>query len=71
MLNLIFIILMIIVFGRILKIAITAAWSISKMVCSIILLPLFLIGLLIKCLVGIAVPIFIIVGIVSIFTEHK
>lgn len=71
MLNLIFIILMIIVFGRILKIAIKAAWSISKIVCSIILLPLFLIGLLIKGLVGIAVPILIIVGIVSIFTEHK
>lgn len=71
MLNLIFIILMFIVFGRILKFAIKAAWSISKIVCSIILLPLFLIVLMIKGLVGIAVPILIVIGIVSIFTEHK
>jgi len=70
-LNLIFIILMFIVFGRILKFAIKAAWSISKIVCSIILLPFFLIVLMIKGLVGIAVPILIVIGIVSIFTEHK
>jgi len=62
---------MFIVFGRILKFAIKAAWSISKIVCSIILLPLFLIVLMIKGLVGIAVPILIVIGIVSIFTEHK
>ena len=71
MLNLIFIILMIIVFGRILKFAIKAAWSVSKMVCSIVLLPLFLICLLFKGLVEIAFPILLIVGIVSIFSCKK
>lgn len=71
MLNLIFIILMIIVFGRILKFAIKAAWSVSKMVCSIVLLPLFLVCLLFKGLVEIAFPILMIVGIVSIFSCRR
>lgn len=71
MLNLIFIILMFVVFGRILKFAIKAAWGISKMVCSIVLLPLFLICLVFKGLVEIALPILIVVGIVSFLVEKR
>ncbi len=71
MLNFIFIILMIIVFGRILKFAIKTAWSVSKMVCSIVLLPLFLICLVFKGLVEIAFPILLVVGIISIFSCRK
>lgn len=71
MLTVIFLFLMFFVFGRILKFAIRAAWGISKIICSIILLPLFLIFLVVKGLVEIALPILIIVGIVSVFSERK
>lgn len=71
MLTFIFLILMIVVFGRILKFAIKAAWGISKMVCSIVLLPLFLICLVFRGLVGIALPILIVVGIVSFLVEKR
>lgn len=71
MLNFIFTILLIIVFGRILKFAIRAAWGISKIVCSIVLLPLFLVCLVFKGLLEIAFPILVIVGIISIFSCKK
>lgn len=71
MLSFIFIILMFIVFGRILKFAIKAAWGMSKVICSIVLLPLFLICLVFKGLVEIALPILIVVGIISFLSEHK
>ena len=71
MLTLVFIILMFMVFGRILKFAIKAAWGVSKIICSVVLLPLFLICLLIKGLVEIALPILIIVGITSIFLNRE
>lgn len=51
--------------------AIRAAWGISKLVCSIILLPLFLILLVVKGLVEIALPILIIVGMISFFSQKK
>lgn len=71
MLTVIFIILMFIIFGRILKFAIKAAWSVSKMVCSVVLLPLFLIWLVFKGLVEIAFPILVVIGIISIFSCRK
>lgn len=71
MLNLIFIFVMFMVFGRILKFAIKAAWSVSKMVCSIVLLPLFLICLVFKGLLEIAFPLLIVIGIVSVFSCRR
>ncbi|MBO5461029.1 MAG: hypothetical protein J5983_04455 [Ruminococcus sp.] len=66
MLNLIFIILMFIVFGKILWFALKAAWGISKIAFSVVLLPLFLIVLVIKGLVEIALPVLVIIGIISL-----
>lgn len=71
MLNLIFCVLTIMIFGKILKFAIKAAWSVSKIVCSIVLLPLFLFFLLFKGLVGIAFPLLIVIGIISLFSCRK
>lgn len=71
MLTVIFLFLMFFIFGRILMFAIRAAWGISKLVCSIILLPLFLILLVVKGLVEIALPILIIVGMISFFSQKK
>ena len=70
MLNFIFFILMILVFGKILGFAIKAAWGVSKIVCSVILLPLFLVGLVIKGLFSIAVPILLVVGVISLFVMN-
>ena len=66
MLTLLFIILMICVFGKILKFAVKAAWGLSKLVCSTILLPLILIFLVVKGLIEIAFPILVIVACVSL-----
>ena len=70
MLNFIFFILMIIVFGKLAVFALRAAWSISKIVCSIILFPLFLIGLVVGGLIELAFPILLVVGVISLFGLH-
>ena len=67
MLNFIFWILMIIVFGKILGFALKAAWGISKIICSVVLLPLVLVGLVIIGLIKLALPILLIVGLIALF----
>ena len=66
MLTLLFIILMLIIFGKLIGFAMKAAWGITKIVCTIILLPLLLIGLVFAGLIGISFPILLVVGIVSL-----
>ncbi|MDO5392188.1 MAG: hypothetical protein Q4F24_14000 [Eubacteriales bacterium] len=66
MLTLLFIILMFLIFGKLIGFAVKAAWGISKIICTIVLLPLFLIGLVFAGLIGIALPILLVVGIVSL-----
>ena len=67
MLTLFFIILLFVVFGKILGFAIRATWGVSKIVFSVVLIPLCFVGLVIKGLIGIAIPILVIVGIISLF----
>ena len=71
MLTIISFILMFMIFGRILKFAIKAAWGISKIICSVVLLPIFLICLLLVGFVEIALPILVIVGIISMFSNRE
>ncbi|MCI5502689.1 MAG: hypothetical protein SPI87_07085 [Anaerobutyricum sp.] len=66
MLTLIFLVMMILVFGKILGFAIRAAWGVSKIVCTVVFLPLLLVGLVLIGLVKIALPILLIVGGVSL-----
>ncbi|MDY5986753.1 MAG: hypothetical protein SPJ81_07330 [Lachnoclostridium sp.] len=66
MLTLIFTILMLLIFGKLIGFAVKAAWGISKIICTVVLLPLFLIGLVFAGLIGIAFPILLVVGIVSL-----
>jgi len=66
MLNVVFMILMIMVFAKILKFAVKAAWGISKIVCSVILLPLALVVLVIKGLIEIAFPLLVIIACISL-----
>lgn len=68
MLTVLFMILMIIVFGKILKFAVKAAWGISKIVCSVILLPLALVALVIKGLIELAFPLLVIIACISLLT---
>lgn len=62
--SLIFIILMLIVFRKILKFAIKATWGIAKIVAFLVILPLFLVGLVLSGLIVVALPVLVIVGVV-------
>ncbi|MCI6998320.1 MAG: hypothetical protein MR936_16460 [Eubacterium sp.] len=66
MLELVFIILMFLIFGKMIVFAVKAAWGISKIVCTIVFLPLFLVGMVFAGLIGIALPILLVVGVVSL-----
>ena len=70
MLTFLFTILMFIVFGKILLFAIRATWGISRIVFSVVLLPIFLIGLVLKGLISLALPVLILIGIVSLVALH-
>lgn len=67
MLSLLFTILMIAVFGKLIGFAIKATWGISKVIVTLVLLPLLLIGLVLGGLFSVAFPILIIVGIIALF----
>lgn len=66
----VFIILLFVIFGKILLFAIKATWSIAKVVCFVVLLPLILVGLVLKGLIAIAFPVLVIIGVISLFKLH-
>lgn len=66
MLTLLFMILLLCVFGKILGFAVKAAWGVSKIVCTVILLPLALIAMVVVGLVKIALPVLVIIGLLSL-----
>ena len=70
MLSLLFGICMILVFGKLLIFGIKAAWGISKLILTIVLLPISLILLVVGGLMSLAFPILIIVGIISPFSSR-
>lgn len=67
MFELIFLVLMIVVFAKLFKYALKATWGIAKIIVTLVLLPLFLLFLVFSGLLIIAFPILLIVGIVSLF----
>lgn len=69
MLSLIFAIVMILVFGRLLLFGVRAAWGLFKFLVFVVILPLLLIGLLIGGLIYIAFPLLIVVGIISLIVS--
>lgn len=69
MLSLIFAIVMILVFGRLLLFGVRAAWGLLKFLVFVVFLPLILIGLLIGGLIYIAFPLLIVVGIISLIVS--
>jgi hypothetical protein len=71
MLTLFFVVMMISVFGRLLIWGIKAAWSIGKMIFSLIFLPLVLIGLACAGMVYIALAVLVVCGIVTLVGSIK
>ncbi|MGN0417421.1 hypothetical protein [Anaerostipes faecalis] len=68
MLSFLFGILMLIVFGKLLIFAVKASWGIVKILFTVALLPLILVGLVMGGLIYIAFPILLIIGIISLFS---
>lgn len=68
MITALFCILMIMVFGRIAYFAIRLTWGITKVLFSLIFLPLILLYVFFKGLVYLAFPALIIIGIISLLT---
>lgn len=66
MLSLLFTICMIWAFGKLFIFGVKAAWGISKLLLTVVFLPLILIGMVIGGLMSIAFPILIVVGIVAL-----
>lgn len=60
---LVFSILMIGIFGKLLLFSMKAAWGMTKIVFSLIILPLVLVGLVVCGMMFLAMPILVIVGI--------
>ena len=71
MLELIFTILMFVIFGKILFFAIKAAWGITKILFSIVFLPIVLIVLALMGLFYIAIPVLAVIGLIALFGLKK
>lgn len=71
MLSLLFTICMIWIFGKLFIFVVKAAWGISKLLLTVVFLPLILIGMVIGGLMSIAFPILIIVGIVALVAPGR
>lgn len=66
MLTALFIILMIIIFGKILVFALKAAWGLSKIILTVVFLPVILIVMALSGLLSVALVLLISVGIISL-----
>ena len=62
-----FTVLMFLVFGRLIGFAFRAAWGITRVAFTFFFLPLILIGLVIAGLIKLALPILLIVAVISLF----
>ena len=60
---LLFLVLLFMIFGKLLSIALRAAWSITKILVSVVLFPLALVMLVIVGLTYVALPVLIITGV--------
>ncbi len=69
MLTLLFVICMIAVFGKLAVLALRGAWGLTKIIFSLVFLPLILIGMVIKGLIVLALPALLIFGAIFLITE--
>lgn len=71
MLTFVFTILMFCVFGNLLKLSIKAAWGITKILFTLVFLPVTLVLLVIGGLMYLALPVLVIIGIAALFGSAK
>lgn len=62
---------MIMVFGKILLFALRATWGITKILFSVVFLPFVLVFLVLQGLIFIALPVLVIIGLISLVTMHN
>ena len=67
MLELLFFIFLFCIFGKLFFFGMRAAWSISKLLITIVFLPVILLGMVFDGLLYLAFPILLIIGILSLF----
>ena len=68
MLGILFFIVMILIFGNMMMFAIKMAWGITKVLGTLVFLPVFLIVLVFVGLLKLAFPILVIIGVISLFS---
>lgn len=66
LLFILFVILMIGVFGKLLALSFKAAWGLTKILFHLVFLPVVLIGMVIAGLISLAVPILAIIGLLAL-----
>ena len=65
MLTFLFVILLFVVFGKILMLALKTAWGISKIIVTVVLLPVILIAMALTGLLSVALVLLIGIGLIS------
>ena len=71
MLSLLFMICVFWIFGKLFIFGLRAAWSVSKLLLTVVLWPVILIGMLIGGLLHLSFPILVIAGIWALFTSRQ
>ena len=69
MLTALFTILMFMVFGKLLVFGIKVSWGLAKILCTVVLLPIVLIGLVIAGFLSIALPLLVIIGVIALLKK--
>ena len=68
MLGILFFIFMVLIFGNMMMLAVKMAWGITKVLGTLVFLPIFLIVLVFVGLLKLAFPILVIIGVLSLFS---
>ena len=66
MLTLLFVILMLAVFGKLLVFSVKASWGIAKILLTVVFLPVILVAMALVGLMSVALPVLLIVGAVTL-----
>ena len=69
MLTILFFVLFFMIFGKLVGFAFKATWGIMKVLFYIIFMPIILVGLVIGGFVYIALPVLLVIGLVSLLTN--
>ena len=70
MLEILFMMAMFYVFGKLFIFGLRAAWGLTKFIVTIVFLPIILIGMVLGGLIYLAFPILIVIGVISMFTSR-